>query len=825
MTLWRCFIVFLLSRSGSLFGGAQRFDNRWGNLSMESPLPFLLGSELVVSCHIKNPCEPGSKVSLVLSPLPETEWKENCSPVVVFRLPNMRRPKFNLHCRLHQHGQIDIVGGLTPKGGRPPEKPENITCETTSLSRSVECRWQAGHDTYVATSYKVSLSSGNGTWNWTSEADKVELPKAELDLNQRYRLVVSADNHFGLSSSDPFTLQPTQIFVPESPRITRIHFGNVSTLPVVLQWETPENSSQLIAVVRLRPANSSTWDAREATRLKLDEVQVDDLEPLVDYEFQIRACTTGTRNCSKWSSVVTGRSPGKGPSQPLHVWRILSNHKNISPQTVTVLWKAPPPESHSGQVERYMVDLGRGHAAREVFCATSVCQCSLQVPSDLATLAVSVVTTYGTSPSASVPLMLSDDPGPALRQADPGANGSAMLVSWEWARPRPPQSEELYYVLEWTRVPVGKSELSWIQVSMDQNNASVTGLSEGVRYNISMYAVNSRGVSMPSSILAYSRQLKPTAGPSVSVLDHNTTHILVQWADPAVEEQRGFINNYTVYLRTTHVQSQEIPVVAAASDRRRKWLKCPQGAVALQMSASTSAGEGPRGNLTYSRPREPAAGLAVQVFPMLAVVAVMVQLACWSCVKRKIKAICALWGPDWLVEELPKPEKSQAIKLLELDIGSEPTFSYTDSDPPLSPISFASEEDSFSPASYVQQPTKAETCFLEAVVMATLDHGYKPQLNDIPRGDQPDQDQTDHTGVDSGSGGFGPTLGNLLSSLELSSSGGPHTPGADWSRANYGDPEGHPPVVDLQGETVVEVSLAGGYIPQICIPSSGQEVD
>ncbi|XP_077440548.1 interleukin-12 receptor subunit beta-2-like [Vanacampus margaritifer] len=809
MTLWRCFIALLLSRSGPLFAAAQKLDNRWGKLNMESPLPFLLGSELVVSCRIKNPCSPGSKVSLVLPP--ENEWRDDCSPLVLFRLANIRRPKFNLRCRLHQHGQVHTVDGLTLEGGRPPEKPENITCETTSRSPSVECRWQAGHDTYVATSYKVSLSSGNSTWNWISEADKVELPKEELDVNQRYRLVVSADNHFGLSSSDPFTLQPTQILVPESPQITSIHFGNSSTLPAVLRWETCEDSSQLTAFVRLRPAKSYSWEAKEATRLQLDEVQVDDLEPLVDYKFQIRACTTGTRNCSKWSQEMMSRSPGKGPSEPLHVWRILRNHQSGSPRTVTVLWKAPPPESYSGQVERYMVDLGRGAAAREVICVTSACQCSLRVPSDLAELAVSVVTTYGTSPSARVPLILSGDPGPVLGQADPSANGSAMLVSWEWARPRAPESEELYYVLEWTSVPAEKSELNWIQVSKDQNNASITGFSEGVRYNISVYDVNSRGVSTPSSILDYSGELKPTAGPSVSVLDHNTTHLLVQWADPAVDEQRGFIKNYTVYLRTPHVHSPEIPVVVAASHHRRKWLKFPRGAVAIQMSASTSAGEGPRGNVFYHRYREPAAGLAMQVLPVLAVVAVLVQLACWSCVRRRIKAICALWGPDWLVEKLPKPGNSLPIKLL-LDTDSETPFSSIDSDPPLSPISFASAEALLPPASNVQQATKAETCFLAEVVMATLDHGYKPQLNDVPRGDQPDQDQTDPTGVDSGAGGFGPTLGNLQPSAW------PHT---DLSTGNWGGLEGHPPVMDLQAETVVEVSLAGGYIPQVCIPCNG----
>ncbi|XP_051928983.1 interleukin-23 receptor isoform X1 [Hippocampus zosterae] len=829
MSLWRCFITLLLSRSGPLLGSCQVFDDSLGHLRVDLASPFLLGSDLRVYCHI-NKCGWRSKVSLVLKP--KDQWKRDnwigldCSSVVEFRLPDVQWPRFDLICRLHEDSVVYVVGGIDLHGGWPPDKPENITCETTSPSPWVECRWRAGRDTHVVTSYKVSLSSENGTWNWTSEADNVALPKAKLDVNQRYQLVVSADNRFGRSRSDPFMLQSARLLIPQSPHITQVYFGNSSTLAAVLRWRTPEDLSQLSASVRLRPANSSSWEVREATRLSQDEVRVDGLEPLVDYQFQIRMCTKGTSKCSKWSSDVMSRSPGKGPTQPLRVWRILSNHKSSSLQTVTVLWKAPPPETFSGQVEHYKIDLGRGPAVREVICTTSLCRFPLKMPSDLAALAVSVVTTYGTSPPAIVPLSLSGDLGPALRLGYPTANGSAVLVSWELTRPRVPGSEELYYVLEWTSVPVGHRELGWMQVSMDQNNATITGMSLGVRYNISVYVVNTRGVSTSSSILAYSGQLKPDAGPRVSVLHHNSTHLLVQWEDPAVERQRGFINNYTIYLRTPHVRSQEIPVAVAASHQKQARLKCPLGSVAIQMSASTAAGEGPRGNLIYSRPAEPAGGLAMLVFPVLAVVAVLVRLACWSCVRQRIKARCASGVPDWLVEKLPKPEKSQAIKLLEQDaIMSEPSFSDTDSDPPLSPISFASGEDSYPPVPPLQHRAKPKTSFLEPFVIATLDHSYKPQLTVAPQAEPPDQDQTPPRGDDSGFSGFGLNVGNLLSSLEMDSSGWPRTPGSDCGRDNWRDGEDHPPAVDLQGDTVVEVVLTGDYIPQICIPSSGRETE
>ncbi|XP_061682284.1 interleukin-23 receptor isoform X2 [Syngnathoides biaculeatus] len=817
MTLWRCFITLLLSGSVALFGGTQVFDASRGNLSAEPPSPFLLGSDLVVYCHIAA-CERRSQVSLVWDKEPVALWRrDQCSPVV-FKLTDVQRPRSTLHCKLREAGLTYVVGGLDLRGGRPPDKPKNITCATTSRSHWAECRWRRGFDTHVPTSYNVSLTR---TWYWTSEGEELVLPGAVLDVNEQYQLVVSARNQFGRSQSDPFTLVHKDILVPESPRITHVYFENSSTPAAVLRWETPEDSSNLTAAVGLRPDGSSSWDAREVTRLGRDEVRVDGLEPLVDYHFRIKMCVTGAGKCSKWSPAVMRRTPGKGPSQPPRVWRMLSNRETSLLQNVTVLWKAPHPESYSGQVEGYIVVLGQGATAREEMYGPSLKRVSLLVPADLPPLAVTVVTSYGRSPPAVVPLGLSGDPGPALRLTVPEANGRALLVSWEWSRPQAPGSDEWYYVLDWISVPVGKSQLGWMKVPIDQNEARITGMSVGVRYNISVYCVNGRGVSTPSSILAYSGQLKPAAGPNVSVLAHRATRLLVQWEDPAVEQQGGFITNYTIYLWTLHVHSQEIAVVVPARGRRQAWLECPEGTVAIQMSASTSAGEGRRGNLISSRPKQPAAGPAVLVLSVIGVAGFTVLVACCTPIRRRIKEQCVSWGPDWLVKKLPKPGNSQAIKLLEMDAWSEPSLSHTDtdSDPPLSPISFASEEDSQPPLLSVQNPT-------DAVVTETPDHGYKPQLTAVPRAEEPNQDQTYPTEEDLASGRFGPPLGNLLFSVELEPSTWLQNLELDLNRSDWWGTEDHAHLVDLQkGETLVAVSAVTGYVPQICIPSSGQEAE
>ncbi|XP_054645107.1 interleukin-12 receptor subunit beta-2-like isoform X2 [Dunckerocampus dactyliophorus] len=737
MTLWRCVVALLLSikRCGPPLASCLRFDASLGNVSVEPPSPFVLGSNLTVYCHIAT-CQWRSKITLKFNEVPVDPWKrDKCSPAI-FRLPSVQQPLSTVQCTLQEHGQWYLVDGADLLGGFPPDKPLNVTCATTRQSDLVECSWWRGRNTHVPTSYNVSFSRAKRTlahFNLSQDHDRLVITRTLFAANETYQLIIAARNHFGRFQSDPYTFNLNDIVMPQSPRIEHIDFRNDSTSAAILRWKTPKALRHLRASVRLRQANGR-WDVREAARLGEDAIRVDGLKPLTEYEFQMRACNStlgveaGRRSrCSKWSPSVTRRSPGKGPSKPLSAWRMLSNRKTSSLQTLTVLWKAPPPDS--GEVEGYEISVGE-NPKQEVRCAASLSQCSLQVPADISALSVSVITTFGRSPPADVPLTLSGDLGPADMLLVPVANDSAVLLSWAGPEPGPGpgRREELeYYVTEWTSVPVG--ELRWQKVANYKNDVTIIGLMAGVRYNVSLYAVTCRGVSAPSSILVYSQELEPVSGPLMSVLVHKTGRIQIQWDDPAVEQQRGFITSYTVYLQTLDFHSTEISVTLSASGPRETWLDCPEGSLVLQMSASTSAGEGQRGNLISSQPVDPAVGLAVLVFTVVVFGAVLVQLVCWRCVRRRIKEKCA----SWLVPSLPKAGNSRAIKLLQLDV-SEPSFSYSDSDPPLSPLSCISEEDMY-PYVHKDQPV-AQTSWLEAVAMATRADGYKPQLARVVRGGQ-----------------------------------------------------------------------------------------
>ncbi|XP_061744172.1 interleukin-12 receptor subunit beta-2-like isoform X2 [Nerophis ophidion] len=737
MTFWKVTMAlllgWLLTGPGLLPASCQTFDHSLGAVSVEPSRRFELGSDLTVFCHV-SACKERYKIFLELNSQPVDLWKrDGCSPAV-FRLSKVMLPRSSLLCLIKTDDTLPwLVGGLDLIGGRPPDKPLNLTCVTTRRWQRVECSWRRGRDTHVSTSCEVSFSRENSSPQHLAcgpDQQHLILPPTLRAGNTSYQLVVTAHNQFGRVMSDTFVFTLNDIVVPQSPVIQHIHFQkNSSRLAAILQWTTPEAVPHLRASVRRRRGDNASWVVSQVTRLAEDKVQVDGLEPLVDYQFQVMLCDSapylgaGQRSrCSKWSPSMTMRSPGKSPSKPVSVWRVLTNEKSGSERKVTLLWKAPPPDDYSGQVEGYRIWLGHD-TKQEVRCNASLTQCDLQVHQDISALSLSVNTTFGSSPPAHLPLTLSGDSSPPLRLMGPALNSSKVLVSWAGPEPGSEPGPEVkaggagvqMYVVEWTSVPEDK--MHWQEVTADQKHLIVTGLMPGVRYNISLYAVSCRGVSTPSSVLVYSEQLKPVAGPLVSVVVHKKGRIHIQWEDPAVEQQRGFFTNYSIYL---HTPQSPPSVTMSAPGSRETWLDCPNGLVFVQMSASTSAGEGPRGNLVSSQPVDPAAGLSVLVFMVVVFSAVGVQVFCWRCVRPRIKEECPSWAPDWLSGKLPKAENSRVIKLLQLD-QSELSFSSLDKDPPLSPISCVSQ-DELHPSVHDEAPT------FTATAVATMADGYAPQL-------------------------------------------------------------------------------------------------
>ncbi|KAM3619470.1 uncharacterized protein V6R79_008722 [Siganus canaliculatus] len=758
---------------------------------------FVLGSNLTVYCHIQK-CKQRSKISLEFNKEQVKQWEDINSTSVKFSLFNVQTPLSFVRCKL-QGDYPEYVGGLDLHGGFPPDKPEHVTCETSRTSHLINCSWERGQKTHITTYYNVSVKRENGSQmllGVMKDAERISIPREMADENTTYQFIITAYNRLGASQSEPVSVSVKNIVIPETPQIVQIQFNNKS-LAVLLHWKTNESSERLTSDIRLR-ALGGFWVEVEGKELSEGLIEVDGLKPLTEYEFQMRTCTTSGHTettifmsksksrrrslCSKWSCSVTRKSPGKGPSQQLDVWRVLGRKGADGLQLVMVLWKPLPPDDYSGEVQRYQIFLGDDHK-QKVTCHATLSQCPVHVPAPVQTLSISAVTTYGESPPAHVLLTHSGDLGLVLKRLAPAANGSAVLMSWSWLGHNhwtSTRGELQHYVLEWTHAAAAR--LQWQKLAKGQNSTVITGLAVGVRYNISLYAVTSRGVSAPLSDLVYSKEQKPVSSPNISVLVHEALRIWIQWDELPLNQQRGFITNYTIYLQKLESSHDELIVKVSSSDPRQKWLDCPEGPLALQLTASTSAGEGPRGDRVLTQPANPGVGLAgVIVFIVTLFVAIIANLMCWSCVRKRIKETCVSWGPAWFHENLPRPGNSIAIRLLQGDSsGPEPPFTSTCNDPPLSPISFMSEQqgDDTYPNIHVELPeagckevpadsslpmSHPGTLFVDSLV------GYKPQIAMFAPLDEEllETEEEQSAEEERCSGGFRGLLGGFLATVEV----------------------------------------------------------
>uniref|UniRef100_A0A8C5F5U8 Fibronectin type-III domain-containing protein n=1 Tax=Gadus morhua TaxID=8049 RepID=A0A8C5F5U8_GADMO len=672
-----------------------------GFLTVVPAQEFILGSDLTVYCHLTEKCSSSIHLILWLDKVTvEPEQRINCT-TARFRLTNLRTPEPVVKCLMRMEGRSYAVTGLRLHGGLPPDKPTDVYCETSRDSGVLDCRWDQGQKTYLSTSYNISLNSVVYTeWLGFFGIANCQVPKTLLDENENYQLTITSYNTKGTSKSEPFNFCVKDVVLPVTPLIVQIKFGNDSSAS--LRCNSTESSELIHYLARLRTGNGSIWLLAEEERSGTGQLRVEGLNALCEYEFQARACysahaggltsvpTSASRSrprCSKWSEPVRRSSPGKGNNHPTyrsHVphtnhkwqtpWHVLLNDRDESVKCVLFPLQPSPQEDYSGTLRRYEVRA----ASKTDICLPDLSLCVVQVSPDVHTLWVSAVTSYGRSPPAAVQLIPSGVPGPALKRTLRDGHGSVVL-SWSWPPPGPGGSggtgELVSYVTEWTIRP---AELRWNILSRDQNTTLIGGLFAGERYNVSVYAVTTKGISKPSSLLVYSEEKRPLSGPKVSVVDHKAGRVLIQWEELPVACQRGFITSYTIYVRTLSSSLGEHNSnvsVSVSVTPRRVWLDCPEDSVILGLSASNSAGEGPKGEGATCKPSVTHPIVAALIF------------ICWSSVRKRIKQSCISWGPSWLVENVPKPEDSKANALLKyVETSVRPSRPNSHSDPPLSPI-------------------------------------------------------------------------------------------------------------------------------------------
>ncbi|KAJ8392586.1 hypothetical protein AAFF_G00074640 [Aldrovandia affinis] len=728
-----CKMVFLYLLYWKIGGSMKVICN--GVLQVEPGAVVHVGSELTVLCRsYAEHCGRHFSISLnrqAQGPLQVL----NCSTVKL-RLANITS-NARLICRVSRSGDgmHQTVCGMDLQAGFPPEKPTGLRCYALRESDNVSCTWNKGRETHILTKYTATFQFKNGTQSFhqrSHNTSSLHVPWSLFRADIEYSLSVRAQNDLGEVVSDAIPLSLKDIVIPNTPRITMVEFGNGS-MTATLHWNISESSGLWRAKVRLGDATGHTefWGTEPSQGLVL----LEDLRPLSRYELQIQACSAGENpKCSQWSPPVQCMSPATAPATKLDVWRILRGIQENGTRSVTILWKHPTPEYTAVTVGHELVYQERGRW-QTVTCAANVTERTLHVSPEVMRIFIRAVTSAGKSPPAVLQISQTSLAAPRVKGVAP-VGESSVLLTWELYRHQ--NESTLGYIVQWQGTSLSHTqEVQWKRLAAGHNSTRIEGLEPGVRFNVSLYAVSSAGASHPAFCQAYSREEKPLSGPKVSLLNVEATRMLIQWEELGLDQRRGFITNYTIYMRK-HNTGQQLILAGAMS--RHMWLNGLDATFNLHVSASNSAGEGPLGEGVLCQ-LQGSTKDGSNIGPSLVIAVPLVILAnlmCWDCVRRRIKRTCTTVGPQWLFEKFPRVENSTATKLLQHKERSDSDSSWRSmyDDPPISPVEIvpAAQRTDWCPSGRGEgiadtwaegRPSPGEP---ETGPLLEEEHAYKPQI-------------------------------------------------------------------------------------------------
>ncbi|XP_029473373.1 interleukin-23 receptor isoform X2 [Rhinatrema bivittatum] len=643
------------------------------------PAPVLLmGSDISIFCtSTKQRCSRGSFFFFVNDILSTASVNRINDTTVQLQLPNFRIPDCNVICKVACDGKSkDLVCGMTLLVGYPPDSPTNFTCVSHERSVRMACTWKTGKHTYIETNYTVHLESSQANEEQLFLANNNStIAVNKLQEDTEYSVWIQAENALGTAKSDLLQFHLHDIVIPAAPSITRIESINNSASHTIVHWEKQTSIKNVYCELRYRATNRHAWKV-----VKGDDTSSSNalqkrctLEPYTEYEFQAHCRHQfGRKYWSEWSASFKHTTPESEPLEMLDVWRFFGQAYTNGSQEIIVLIKPFAPEVARGRILEYRIFYGdQEHKRNSKICKTSELQCRIVVPQTVHTISVIAYNSQGSSKPAHLTVQHEYDSkiellSPRNMQVI-SALQDGILVKWQSL-----ERSVLWYIVEWVSEPCDKQEhdFSWKKVPKSHTSTYIQEhIKPGRPVNISLYAIYPNGTSKPCTDFGFSMEDKPIKGPTILQQRRVGNKVYIEWEDIPVCEQKGFITNYTIYLRNETDGSCKHYVVDS-SKKQWKFENLNPGIIyAAYITASTATGEGPPGaeieitlNPIVSASKNVKVLLAVGLAaPVLIFLLVLVSN---GTICKRIKTIFLSWAPKWLLEDFPNVKNSTAITLL-----------------------------------------------------------------------------------------------------------------------------------------------------------------
>ncbi|CAG5866638.1 unnamed protein product [Menidia menidia] len=385
-----------------------------------------------------------------------------------------------------------------------------------------------------------------------------------------------------------------------------------------------------------------------------ERIRVCLFKPDTSYSIRLRTRYQGPASpWSPWSRPLHGRTTEDAPSAAPVFWMRVKQTERNGWRLVSLLWKPLPHFQANGRVLFYNVTCETG----SVYLSDGSCRdlrhprfsCSLLVPSDRCSCALTASTSAGTSPESRMWLLSTSDTGPPPPKqitARP-LNDSSLEVGWTSSL----NSSVSSFVVEWFAVrEQSSSTLHWEKLNSSSTNLVITeGVRPMERYDVSVRSLYGEGGAGENRTLhIYTQQGKPSAGPNVMVQNISGSTVVVGWSPVPVELLNGFLCNYTLFYRATNHTARNVSVPGYVHHYTLENLL--PGNYEIFMWAHTVAGSGPAGNMANLHIGSEEISIVVSVIIPFALTSLaLILMACMVQMKM---------GKGKLCQGVPNPSKS-----------------------------------------------------------------------------------------------------------------------------------------------------------------------
>ncbi|XP_059132111.1 interleukin-6 receptor subunit beta isoform X2 [Peromyscus eremicus] len=339
---------------------------------------------------------------------------------------------------------------------------------------------------------------------------------------------------------------------------------------------------------------------------------------------------------------------GLGPSKPPSFWYKINPPHTPESRTARLIWKELPLSEANGKILDYEVTLTQWKSFSQNYTVNGT-ELIVNLTNNRYTASLAARNKVGRSDPAVLTI-----PSSHFKASHPVVDLSAFPKDKKlWVEWTPPPKPAKKYIIEWCVL----SDNSPCVPDWQQEGGTVTqtylrgSLLESKCYLITVTPVFSNGPGSSESVKAYLKQAAPSRGPIVRTKKVGKNEAVLEWDQLPVDEQNGFIRNYSISYRTiigneivVHVDSSHTEYTLSSLSSDTLYM--------VQMAAYTDEGgkEGPE--FTFTTPKFAQGEIEAIVVPVCLAFLLTTLLGVLFCFNKRDLIKKHIWP------NVPDPSKS-----------------------------------------------------------------------------------------------------------------------------------------------------------------------